>query len=86
MYDTSVGQIVTLISKSKSCSQSIKVECVLAPIVDLVSFSHSWFGRYFYSNHYEGNSGVSGLSKNCDFFFTNLLSSCAKIEPKLKKL
>ena len=46
-YGASVGQIETLISKSMSCSQSIKVECVLAPIVDLVSFSHSLFGHYF---------------------------------------
>ena len=37
-YDAPVGQIETLISKSTSCSQSIKVECVSAPIVDLVSF------------------------------------------------
>ena len=37
-YDAPVGQIETLISKSASCSQSIKVECLLAPIVDLVSF------------------------------------------------
>ena len=38
MYDAPVGQIETLISKSTSCSQSIQVECVSAPIVDLVSF------------------------------------------------
>ena len=37
-YDAPVGQIETLISKSTSCSQSIKVECASAPIVDLVSF------------------------------------------------
>ena len=37
-YDAPVGQIETLMSKSTSCSQSIKVECILAPIVDLVSF------------------------------------------------
>ena len=37
-YDAPVGQIETLISKSASCSQSIKVQCISAPIVDLVSF------------------------------------------------
>ena len=37
MYDAPVGQIETLISKSTSCSQSIQIECVSAPIVDLVS-------------------------------------------------
>ena len=48
-YGASVGQIETLISKSMSCSQSIKVECVLAPIFDLVSFSHIRFRHYFSS-------------------------------------
>ena len=36
-YDTSNEQIEALISSSTSCHQVIKIECVLAPIVDLVS-------------------------------------------------
>ena len=36
-YDTSNEQIEALISSSLSCRQVIKLECVLAPIVDLVS-------------------------------------------------
>ena len=36
-YDTSNEQIEALISSSTSCHQIIKIECVLAPIVDLVS-------------------------------------------------
>ena len=36
-YDTSNEQIEALITSSTSCHQVIKLECVLAPIVDLVS-------------------------------------------------
>ena len=38
-YDTSNEQIEALISSSTSCRQVIKLECVLAPIVDLVSIA-----------------------------------------------
>ena len=36
-YDTSNEQIEALMSSSTSCRQIIKLECILAPIVDLVS-------------------------------------------------
>ena len=38
-YNTSNEQIEALISSSTSCRQVIKLECVLAPIVDLVSIA-----------------------------------------------
>ena len=38
-YDAPMGQIEALMSKSSTCSQSIKIECTSAPIIDLVSFS-----------------------------------------------
>jgi hypothetical protein len=38
-YNTSNEQIEALISSSLSCRQVIKLECVLAPIVDLVSIA-----------------------------------------------
>ena len=40
-YNTSNEQIEALISSSTSCRQVIKLECVLAPIVDLVSIKAS---------------------------------------------
>ena len=40
-YDAPMGQIEALISKSSTCSQSIKIECTSAPIIDLVSFRHT---------------------------------------------
>ena len=40
-YDAPMGQIEALISKSSTCSQSIKIECTSAPIVDLVSSRHT---------------------------------------------
>ena len=40
-YNTSNEQIEALISSSTSCRQVIKLECVLAPIVDLVSIALS---------------------------------------------
>ena len=36
-YDAPMGQIEALISRSSTCSQTIKIECTSAPIVDLVS-------------------------------------------------
>ena len=38
-YNTSNEQIEALISSSMSCRQVIKLECVLAPIIDLVSIA-----------------------------------------------
>ena len=38
-YNTSNEQIEALISSSTSCHQVIKIECVLAPILDLVSMA-----------------------------------------------
>ena len=40
-YDAPIGQIEALMSKSSTCSQSIKIECTSAPIVDLVSSRHT---------------------------------------------
>ena len=42
------------------------------------------FGHYFYSNLYGRAPGVSGVSKN--MLQIKLLSSCAKIAPKRRKL
>ena len=36
-YDAPMGQIEALISRSSACSQTVKIECTSAPIVDLVS-------------------------------------------------
>ena len=36
-YDAPMGQIEALISRSSTCSQTVKIECTSAPIVDLVS-------------------------------------------------
>ena len=41
VYDAPMGQIEALMTKSSTCSQSIKIECTSAPIVDLVSSRHT---------------------------------------------
>ena len=37
-YDAPIQQIEALMAKSSTCSQTVKVECTSAPIVDLVRF------------------------------------------------
>ena len=36
IYDTPIQQIEALMAKSSTCSQTVKVECTSAPIIDLV--------------------------------------------------
>ena len=50
--------------------------------------AHSQMWHYFYPNLYGCAPGVPWVSKNCNFVFLQmkLLSSCARIELKLRKL
>ena len=62
-------------------------QTICIKIVYLFENTHSRFGHYFYSNHYgRAPRGPRSVKKSHFFWQINMFSSCAKIEPKLKKL
>ena len=74
-----VPTFIAVFMKQGGYIKEWQTSCLLLP--------HSRFGHYFHSNHYGRAPRVPGVSKICNFFLKiNLLSFCAKIEPKLKKL
>merc|ERR1712086_627170 len=47
-YDAPMGQVEALISRSSACSQTVKIECTSAPIVDLFENENrmTWIDRH----------------------------------------